>query len=296
MSAAAGSVRAATLLIRLRARQQLNHVVSVHRHRFGGAKRAGTGRKGRGGFLIGGLVGVLMLFGVGNIAYQSIDNMERTARQAEIRAARAAAPAPRPPGAGVGRQAVQPARPAPRIAPVPGSVWTPAVLRGATFLASMAILAALFVTLASREILRPEWELEWLTTLPLPLSTLIWCRIAERAFTNGGAMVMLVPIFTIMAWRCGYHWSAPLFGIGLTVPLVVLIATVHTLFDTGLRLTLAPSRLRNLHAAISIVSPLPLLVVMGMGLPDNTLVFGLVDKLPDWAAWLPTGPTAHAAA
>jgi membrane protease YdiL (CAAX protease family) len=296
VSAAAGSLRAAALLIRLRARQQLNHVVSVHRHRFGGAKRAGTGRKARGGFLIGGLVGVLMLFGVGNIAYQSIDNMERTARQAEVRAARAVVPAPRPPGAGVGRQAVQPARPAPRIAPAPGSVWTPAVLRGATFLASMAILAALFVTLASREILRPEWELEWLTTLPLPLSTLIWCRIAERAFTNGGAMVMLMPIFTIMAWRCGYHWSAPLFGIGLTVPLLVLIATVHTLFDTGLRLTLAPSRLRNLHAAISIVSPLPLLVVTAMGLPANTLVYGWVDLTPDWASWLPGGLAVRALA
>jgi hypothetical protein len=297
VSAAAGSLRAAALLIRLRARQQLNHALSVYRYRFGAGKRAGTGRKARGGWLIGGLVGVGMLIGVGNIAYQSIDNMERTARQAEIGdAVRRAEPAPRPPGAAAGRQAVQPARPAARVAPAPGSVWTPGVLRGATFLASMAILAALFITLASREILRPEWELEWLITLPLPLSTLIWCRIAERAFTNGGVMIVLVPIFTIMAWRCGYHWSAPLCGIGLTVPLLVLIATMHTLFDTGLRLTLAPSRLRNLHAAVSIASPLPLLVATAMGLPGNTLVYGWVDQTPDWAGWLPGGLAARALA
>jgi membrane protease YdiL (CAAX protease family) len=191
---------------------------------------------------------------------------------------------------------VQPARPAPRVAPAPGSVWTPGVLRGATFLASIAILAALFITLASREILRPEWELEWLITLPLRLSTLIWCRIAERAFTNGGVMVVLVPIFTIMAWRCGYVWSAPLWGIGLTIPVLVLVATLHTLFDTGLRLTLAPSRLRNLHAAVSIVSPLPLLVATAMGLPDNTLVYGWVDYTPDWAGWLPGGLAVRALA
>jgi ABC-2 type transport system permease protein len=289
VSAAAGSLRAAALLIRLRVRQQVNHVLSVQRFRFGTGKRAGTGRKPRGGFLIGSLVGVLMLFGFGNIAYQSIDNMEHTARQAEIRAAtRSAAPTP--------RQSVQPARPVPRIAPAPGSVWTPGVLRGGTFLASMMILAALFVTLASREILRPEWELEWLITLPLPLSTMIWCRIAERAFTNSGAMVLLAPAFTIMAWRCGYHWSAPLWGIGLTVPLLVLIATVHTLFDTGLRLALAPSRLRNLHAAISLVSGLPLLVVVAMGLPGNTLVSGWADYTPDWAAWLPGGLAVRALA
>ena len=73
MSAAAGNLRAAALLVRLRARQQVNHVLSIHRFRFGGKQRAGTGRKARGGFLIGGLVGALMLFGVGNIAYQSID-------------------------------------------------------------------------------------------------------------------------------------------------------------------------------------------------------------------------------
>ena len=28
------------------------------------------------------------------------------------------------------------------------------------------------------------------------------------------------------------------------------------------------------------VTPLPLLLVTGMGLPDNTLVFGLMDRLP----------------
>jgi membrane protease YdiL (CAAX protease family) len=283
VSAAAGSLRAAALLIRLRARQQVNHLLSVYRYRFGAGKRGGTGRKARGGWLIGGLVGVGMLIGVGNVAYQSIDNMERTARQAEIGdVGRRVAPAPRPPGAAAGRQAVQPARPAPRIAPAPGSVWTPGVLRGATFLASLAILAALFITLASREILRPEWELEWLVTLPLPLSTLIWCRIVERAFTNGGVMIVLVPIFTIMAWRCGHLWTAPLWAIGLTAPLLVLIATAHTLFDTGLRLALAPSRLRNLHAA--------------MGLPGNTLVYGWVVMTPDWAGWLPGGLAVRALA
>jgi ABC-2 type transport system permease protein len=289
VSAAAGSLHAAALLIRLRARQQINRMASVYRHRFGGGKRSGTGRKARGGWLMGALVGVAMLFGVGNLAYQSVDNMERSARVAEMRhAAQSPAPAIRSPDGGVGRQAVR-AAPAPRIGPAPGSVWTPGVLRGATFLASMAILAALFITLASREILRPEWELEWLVTLPLRTSTLIWCRIAERAFTNGGAMIVLAPIFTVLALRCGHSWSAPLYGIGLTVPLLVLVATVHTLFDTGLRVTLAPSRLRNLHAAISILSPLPLLVVTSMGLRDNRMVPGWMDQVPDWVAWLPGG-------
>jgi membrane protease YdiL (CAAX protease family) len=311
MSAAAGSLRAAALMIRLRARQQVNYALSVYRYRFGGKKRSGTGRKARRGWLIGALAGIVMVFGVGNLARQSVDNMERVARQAEtVQAARSGAPALRPPDrdvarqggqAGQGGQGVGATRPAPRVAPprvapAPGSVWTPGVLRGATFLSSAAILAALFLTLASREILRSEWELEWLVTLPLRLSTLIWCRIAERAFTNAGALIVLAPIFTVMAWRCGHTWTAPLYGIVLMVPVLVVIATLHTVFDTGLRVTLAPSRLRNLHAAISVVSPLPLLLVTAMGLPDSTLVFGLVDKLPDWAAWLPGGLAVRALA
>src|SRR5205807_6546153 len=166
VNAAAGSLRAAALLIRLRARQQLNHVLSVYRYRFGGGKRSGTGRKARGGLVMGAFVGIAMVFGVGNLAHQSMDNIERAARRAEVQqAARTQAPALRSPDGVVVGPAAQSARqvprvaPPPRAAPAPGSVWTPGVLRAATFLVSMAILAALLITLASREILRPEWEL-----------------------------------------------------------------------------------------------------------------------------------------
>src|SRR6202011_5700478 len=123
-----------------------------------------------------------------------------------------------------------------------------------------------------------------------------WCRIAERAFTNVGGLVVLAPILTIMAWRCGHVWSAPLYGVGMTALLLALIATAHTLFDTGLRLALAPSRLRNLHAAVSIVSPLPILLVTSMGLPDNTLVLGWAAATPDWSGWLPGGLAVRALA
>ena len=54
------------------------------------------------------------------------------------------------------------------IPPAPDSVLAPGVLRGAMFNATLLLLAALFMTLAGREITRPEWDLEWLVTLPLP--------------------------------------------------------------------------------------------------------------------------------
>ena len=56
------------------------------------------------------------------------------------------------------------------------------------------------------------------------------------------------------------------------------------------------SWLRNLHAAISIVSPLPILLVTSMGLPDNTLVLGWAGAMPDWVGWLPGGLAVRALA
>jgi ABC-2 type transport system permease protein len=291
-----GGLRASRLMIGLRLRQQVNRMVSVYRARWGAKKtRQGTARKGRAGWLVGLWVGVSMLFAVAQISYNSVTNMEREIRAAEIHAV-AERPSALGHPAGLGGRPVDAAPTAPRtgaptgvLAPAPGSVWPTAVMRGATFLASMAILAALILTLASREIVRAEWELEWLVTLPLSGAALIACRIIERAFTNFGAMIVIAPILGVMAWRCGHQWSAPLYAVALTIPLLFFVATLHTLVDTGLRLRLAPSRLRNLHALVSIASPLPLLLVISMSLASNTLVIGWAAKTPDWALWLPGG-------
>jgi membrane protease YdiL (CAAX protease family) len=292
VTAAVGSLRAGWLLIRLRLRQQLSRTVSVYRHRWGGKTRTGTGRKGRAGWLIGLWVGISMIVAIGQISYNSVVNVERSLRAPVAQIERRPAAA-RPTEIRSGRGNVAMNVPA-RAAPHGG--WSAAIMRGETFLASMGILAALFLTLASREIVRFEWELEWLVTLPLSTSTLLACRITERALTNFGALIAIAPILGMMAWRCGHAWTAPLYAIALTLPFLFLVATAHTLVDTGLRLTLAPSRLRNLHAVVSIVSPLPLLLVIALSLPNNTLVIGWAAATPDWAAWLPGGLAVRALA
>ncbi len=295
MIATIGGLRASRLLIGLRIRQQLNRTVSVIRHRWGSKTRQGTARKGRAGWLIGLWIGVSMMIAVAQISYSSVTNVERVIRAAEVHALSQSAPSVRnSPGGAVGVRGAAPRAGRPTdamrtLAPAPGSVWPAAVTRGETFLVSMTILAALLLTLASREIVRPEWELEWLVTLPMSGTTLIACRIVERALTNFSAMIVMAPIIGVMAWRCGHHWTAPLYAVGLTIPLVFFVATVHTLVDTGLRLSLAPSRLRNLHAMVSILSSLPLLLVVSMSVSDTPFVIDWAAKTPDWALWLPGG-------
>ncbi len=65
------------------------------------------------------------------------------------------------------------------IAPAAGAVLAPGVLKapGAALAATLLLLSALFMTLAAREIAQPEWDFEWLATLPLPLPTLLLSRM-----------------------------------------------------------------------------------------------------------------------
>jgi ABC-2 type transport system permease protein len=183
-----------------------------------------------------------------------------------------------------------------RIAPAPGTVLAPGVMKGAIFVGTLLLLAALFMALVGREIAQPQWDLEWLVTLPLPLSTLLSSRLIERAVTNSAGFIVLGPFLSSVAWECGYTWTAPLLGFGLTIALLFTVATVQTLVDTGLRLSVSPPKLRNLQAVISVVAAVPLLLAMAMGLHDDSFVFGWVAALPDWMSWLPAGLVVRALA
>jgi ABC-2 type transport system permease protein len=183
-----------------------------------------------------------------------------------------------------------------RIPPAPGSALAPGVLRGAAFLATLLLLGALFIVLASREIAQPEWDLEWLATLPLPLSTLLLSRVVERAVTNWAGLIALAPFLSVVAWQCGYRWGAPLIGAALTFALLFVVAIFQTLVDTGLRLSLSPPKLRNLQAIVSLVAGLPLLLTISIAMPQNALVIGWIAAVPDWIGLLPTGLAVRAVA
>jgi ABC-2 type transport system permease protein len=181
------------------------------------------------------------------------------------------------------------------IAPRAGNVLAPGVLNGATLEATLLLLATLFMTIAGRELTRAEWDLEWLVTLPLPISTLIGCRLVERTATNASGIILLSPFLAVVAWYCGYRWTAPLLGIALTVALSLLVATLQTLLDTGLRISLPPPKLRNLQALVSLVSVLPLLLAFPMAMPrSGTFMFGWAAALPEWVGLLPAGLAVRA--
>jgi hypothetical protein len=178
----------------------------------------------------------------------------------------------------------------------PGSLLAPGVLQAATLAATLLFMAALFVALANREFARPEWDLEWLVTLPVPLSTLLWSRLAERAVTNTPGLVLIAPFLSMIAWECGFRWSAPAIGVALAFSLLCLASVLHTLVDTGLRVSLSPPKLRNLQAIVSVISVLPLFLTMAVAMHETSFIFGWATEMPQWTAFLPSGLAVRALA
>ncbi|MGW8390726.1 CPBP family intramembrane glutamic endopeptidase [Pseudoduganella sp. HUAS MS19] len=155
--------------------------------------------------------------------------------------------------------------------------------------ASLLFAIAFLLPLGSRELAQPDWDLEWLVTLPLERRTLLLARIAERTLANPSGILALWPMFMAVAWHSGYRWSTPFLAAACTLPLLASAATLRTVADTGLRLRLAPSQLRNLQAIASVASMPLMYLAMSLAMPTATLTMGWAAQFPAWSLWTPPG-------
>ena len=286
-----GVSRAAWLLIRLRFRRLLNQIGSLSRYRMGSPDRKAAGRTSPIFLLLGALVGAVMFAGLTSMAYEAVGNIQDALGSVQVRADdRGAGKRDAPSKRMDSRPSLRPIPPAAR------SVLAPGTLQGVTFAATLLLVAAFMMTVAGRDLARPEWDLEWLATLPVPLSTLVVSRVVERAVTNSAGFLALGPFLSVVAWTCGYRWSAPLLGIGLACAMMFLLAAAQAIIDTGLRLSVSPPKLRNLQAAFSIVGILPMFLAMSMGMPSGTFVIGWAVSMPALIDWLPAGLAVRALA
>jgi ABC-2 type transport system permease protein len=153
----------------------------------------------------------------------------------------------------------------------------------------------LLMTIGGGELAKSDWDLEWLVTLPIRAETLLWARILERSIVNPSGFLALLPVCTVIAWYSGYRWTAPLAGLLAALPLLALAALGRTLIDTGLRLSMRASQLRNLNAAISVMSIVTLYLAISVGLPGKSgFMTGLAAATPAWFGATPLGLTVRA--
>jgi ABC-2 type transport system permease protein len=259
--------RAVWLLTYLRLKRLANQMTLAYARRLsGGRGRPATVGKKRNRWVVSAVVALLMLFAYGNIARQSIVNLHH-ALDPNVRARYA----------------------------VPAGLFSDALTRGLTMEFSLLLLAAIVGSLAVRELAQPDWDLEWLVTLPLRMPVLLCSRIMERAIANPIGLLTLWPAGTLVAWTSGFRWSAALVGALGILPLLLLAALVRTLVDTGLRMSLAPSRLRNLQAVLSVVGIVLLYLVISLGLVSPlAFVLNWARDFPAWGLWLPPGLVVQA--
>jgi hypothetical protein len=266
-SGAASGSRAVWLLTHLRLQRLANLMLLAYYRPLGGRRgRPATAGKKRNRWVISAVVGSFMLFAYGNITRQSIVNLHRALDP--IHGARFA---------------------------VPSGALSDHLLRGLGMEWSLLFLVAILGALATRELSQPDWDLEWLATLPMRMPLLLFSRVMERTIANPIGLLTLLPAGTLLAWASGYRWSAALVGALAAIPLLLLAAVFRTLVDTGLRMSLAPSQLRNLQAVLSIASILLLYLVISLGIPSPLpFVLNWSRDFPAWACWLPPGLAVQA--
>lgn len=169
------------------------------------------------------------------------------------------------------------------------------LLHGLTMEVSILFFLAVLMPLGSKEMAQPDWDLEWLVTMPVERSTLLWGRVLERSASNASGWLALLPSLGVAAWYSGHTWTVLPVALLAAVALLPLAALLHTLADTGLRMWLPASQLRNLQAVTGLLN-LPLIYfVMALGMPQASgFAMDWARAFPSWACWTPPGLVVQA--
>jgi len=151
-------------------------------------------------------------------------------------------------------------------------------------------LISVLLPLGSKEMAQPDWDLEWLVTLPVSRSSLLWGRVVERSVANVIGIFLLTAAYGMIAWYGGKGWYSIPLALLAAAALLPLSAVVQTLADTGLRMALPASQLRNLQALISLLG-LPLMyLVIATGMPHaSSFIMDWMRASPAWLLWTPPG-------
>jgi membrane protease YdiL (CAAX protease family) len=161
---------------------------------------------------------------------------------------------------------------------------------GVSFLLLLLWTSALLINVASGELAKPDWDLEWLITLPVKSDTLIWARILERSVVQPSGVAQVYVACVVIAWFSEFRWLAPVVAIFAAWPLLFLGSVARTLLDTGLRLSMRPAQLRNLHAVLSVLSIVTLYLGFSLGIPGKSaFMLGVAKLTPEWLTWTPVG-------
>ncbi|MGX9715306.1 CPBP family intramembrane glutamic endopeptidase [Janthinobacterium lividum] len=268
--------RAVWLLTRLRLQRLLNISGRGLSFKKNSKSRPATPGKRGGRWLLGALLLLPMLFSFGSIARHSVLNMHCLLDQVAACQAR-------------GSLHTDSGLLDPVITQLMATPFSATLIGGLTLQLGLLWLVSVLLPLGMGELSKPDWDLEWLVTLPVKKSTLLWARVLERTLVNPAGLLALWPSTTVIAWYSGQGWFSPLSGLLASLVLLALASMLRTLVDTGLRLSLTPSRLGNLQAVISLAGLLPMYIGMSFGMGTGGFAYAWAAAMPAWSGWTPPG-------
>lgn len=267
--------RAMWLIARLRLQRLANMLAGF---RFGPKKpgsRPATPVKRRLGWVFSALIGIAMLASLLNVARQSVLNMQCFLEPASQCLQVAHGDYPR-----VNLDAA--------AAELHAGPMSPPVRLALALQLSLLFLVSVMLPLSSRAIAAADWDLEWLVTLPARRSTLLWGRVLERTLVDPTGWILLLPCCATTAWYAGFGWQAPLLAVAAALLLLPLAAMLRTLADTGLRMSLAPSQLRNVQAVMAILGmPFMYLAFAFGSMHSGSPILTLARGVPQAILWTP---------
>jgi membrane protease YdiL (CAAX protease family) len=168
--------------------------------------------------------------------------------------------------------------------------FSPPLARAMTLQLALLLVVSFLTPLASREIANTDGDLEWLVTMPVKRTILLLARIVERSVANPTGLMAMMPVCMMVAWFAGFRWSVPLLGLAGALALLSIAAVLRTVVDTGLRMVLTPSQLRNLQAVCGVGSLPFMYLAMSFGMPSaSTIGIPMARATPGWMLWTPPG-------
>ncbi|HEX8957760.1 MAG TPA: type II CAAX endopeptidase family protein [Burkholderiaceae bacterium] len=269
-------LRALWLLTRLRLYAVLNQMASAANRPLGGNKRRKATPRKRNRWLVSGFVLAIMSFSFFTIARQSVINLHCHLDSDSACFVVQGVPQ------GLRAESIAPGE-------LLADPFSPELVGGLSLVMSLVFLSSILMQLGAREMSQQDWDMEWLVTLPTSRATLLAGRVLGRTVANPVGFLTLWPACTMIAWYSGYRWAAPPVGVAVALPLLMLSATVRTLIDTGLRLSLQPAQLRNLQALITLISLPTLYLSMSYGTSALRFAYDWAAAFPQWATWAPPG-------
>lgn len=277
--------RAAWILTRLRVLRLYNSVSYVWDRSLSVSKRrSATPGKKKNRWLTSFFIVAMMMFSFGNLAHQGLINLHRALDLGQSVSQ----------GPGGTTVASLASRAREQHYYSPSAPFSEALNKGLALELVLLMLAGLTVAVGSKELAQPDWDLEWLTTLPFQTSTLLWSRVVERSVVNPASFMILVPTCVICAFYGGHGWALLATSLFAALCLLFLTGLLRTIVDTGLRLSLSPPKLRGLQALISLTGLVPLYLGMSIAVSPDTFVLGWIKASPEWILWTPVGLVARA--